>query len=329
MKSKSKIWLPLVLASLVGGGVYAKGQVDRMKEAAGLLQKTTRNFRIHAINTQAQSMELHVDLVFFNPTGVKLTLSDLVIRVYHRLGTDQLLVASRPTGDFTIAPNGDTVVPLRFSAALGSGLLTALTSVFDNKPTEFVLEVIPGIQGIALPPLQESHTITAREIARMIAGGGMNGLGMTQQGKKRLKPLTPYLKYFNPKHRKAGSRILKYGSTYDTMREMDKMVKRTLHHTKEISQVLKGKTDEESTLNVFNFVNDHIKYEPDKKGREQLRTPARLIADGKGDCDCYTVFIRSCLTNMGILNRNRKTGYDPNADYQHIYAVAQPKRQVA
>jgi hypothetical protein len=76
---------------------------------------------------------------------------------------------------------------------------------------------------------------------------------------------------------------------------------------------------------IWEFVYQHIEYKRDKDGVEQVRRPSRLWYDRKGDCDCMTVFISSCLMNAGIPHRLRITKYTRSdgetPSFSHIYVV--------
>ena len=71
---------------------------------------------------------------------------------------------------------------------------------------------------------------------------------------------------------------------------------------------------------LWDFVKYHIEYEKDESGIEQIRSPRRLIHDAKGDCDCFTTFIDSCLYVLKIPFINRITKYGKNY-FQHIYPI--------
>lgn len=125
--------------------------------------------------------------------------------------------------------------------------------------------------------------------------------------------------------------VMKNAGVGDTVAFIPKVVHKTLQHTKGIAGVLKGKNDYETCRNIWQFVYGHIAYRKDRDGYEQIRSPARSWHDRKAgvDCDCYTTFISSILTNLGIRHKLRITKY--HRDYfQHIYPIAElPGRQVA
>ena len=125
--------------------------------------------------------------------------------------------------------------------------------------------------------------------------------------------------------------VMKNAGVGDTVALIPKVVQKTLDHTKGIAGVLKGKNEYETCRNIWDFVYSHIAYRKDKDGYEQIRSPARSWHDRKAgvDCDCYTTFISSVLTHLGIRHKLRITKY--HRDYfQHIYPIAelQNNRQV-
>jgi hypothetical protein len=119
--------------------------------------------------------------------------------------------------------------------------------------------------------------------------------------------------------------VKKEGATVgDTIKFIPKVVGETLFHTSRIAKVLKGKTVYESCRNIWHFVYDHIAYKKDEKGKEQVRSPARTWHDRGNDagvdCDCYTVFISSILSNLKIPHKLRITKYSED-HFQHIYPI--------
>jgi hypothetical protein len=111
-------------------------------------------------------------------------------------------------------------------------------------------------------------------------------------------------------------------SVDDTLKFIPIVVKETLHHTQKIAQLLKAGTVYQTCQNIWQFIYDHIAYRKDEDGKEQIRSPARTWFDRlKGvDCDCYTTFISSILSNLGIKHVLRITKYQRNY-FQHIYPI--------
>jgi hypothetical protein len=107
-----------------------------------------------------------------------------------------------------------------------------------------------------------------------------------------------------------------------TVNFIPKVVKNTLDHTVQLIPVVKGKTLYDTCHKIWDFVYDHISYEKDAHGKEQVRSPRRTWADRETgvDCDCYTTFISSILTNMRIPHTLRITKYKKDY-FQHIYPI--------
>lgn len=116
----------------------------------------------------------------------------------------------------------------------------------------------------------------------------------------------------------------KKGATVaDTIRFIPNVVYDTLPHTKRFAfEVIKAPTLYETCKNLWEFVFNHIKYRKDEDGKEQVRSPARSWSDRQQgvDCDCYTVFISSILTNLKIKHVLRITKYGED-HFQHIYPI--------
>ncbi len=108
-----------------------------------------------------------------------------------------------------------------------------------------------------------------------------------------------------------------------TVAFIPKVVFETLGDTNRIAKLLKGSTINETCENIWHFVYEHIQYAKDKDGIEQIRRPARAWHDRtRGvDCDCYTVFISSILTNLHIPHIYRITKYKNRDYFQHIYPI--------
>jgi hypothetical protein len=116
--------------------------------------------------------------------------------------------------------------------------------------------------------------------------------------------------------------VRRNASLDDTMAYIPEVVGKTLAQTRRLAAMLKGKTVYETCKNLWQFVYEHIQYRKDRQGYEQVRSPARTWHDRRQgvDCDCYSVFISSVLTNLGIPHTLRITKYK-QAHFQHIYPI--------
>ncbi|MGE0566965.1 MAG: hypothetical protein AB7O73_03370 [Bacteroidia bacterium] len=117
----------------------------------------------------------------------------------------------------------------------------------------------------------------------------------------------------------------KEGATVaDTIRFIPQVVRDTLFHTEKIAKILKGSNVRETCSNIWHFVYNHIAYKKDEDGKEQVRSPARAWHDRGNiqgvDCDCYSVFISSILSNLNIRHKLRITKYKEDR-FQHIYPI--------
>ncbi|GAA5036587.1 hypothetical protein GCM10011506_30140 [Marivirga lumbricoides] len=110
---------------------------------------------------------------------------------------------------------------------------------------------------------------------------------------------------------------------HHTINLIREIVPETKEDTRLLAQRLKGQTVRETCRNIWQFVYNHIQYARDKAGIEQVRRPSRTWADRrKGvDCDCYSVFISSILTNLNIPHQLRITKYGGKPNFQHIYPI--------
>lgn len=116
---------------------------------------------------------------------------------------------------------------------------------------------------------------------------------------------------------------IKKGATVnDTVRFIPQVVQETLFQTSKLAPLLKGRNVYETCKNIWDFVYEHIAYKKDEEGKEQIRSPARGWHDRFHgiDCDCYTVFISSILSNLKIKHKLRITKYKQD-HFQHIYPI--------
>lgn len=127
--------------------------------------------------------------------------------------------------------------------------------------------------------------------------------------------------------------IIKEGaSVFDTVPVMQKIVRDTLHQTKDLAKVLKGKNLLDTSRKIYDFIYHHIQYKLDTPGIEQLYEPSRIWHGERRsgvDCDDYTILASSLLMNMQIPHIMRMAKYykqgifgrEPKPYFQHIYVV--------
>ncbi len=143
-----------------------------------------------------------------------------------------------------------------------------------------------------------------------------------EAGSKRYIKLGREYDYLFPAAMNKDKTVKENATLEDTIDFIHKVVGKTLAQTKGISQRLAGRTLQETCSNIWHFVYQNVAYKKDDDGLEQIRSPRRTWRDRKTgvDCDCYSTFISSILTNLQIPHKLRITKYKRD-HFQHIYPV--------
>ncbi|WP_338765817.1 transglutaminase-like domain-containing protein [Bernardetia sp. ABR2-2B] len=141
---------------------------------------------------------------------------------------------------------------------------------------------------------------------------------MIANGKRQLKSGKRY-DHLIPKPNFQNTKLSDLIEVGFTVKSMKNIVRATHTDVTKLAQVLKGQTITETCSNIFHFVYNHIQYVKDKTGIEEIRTPARIWADRKGDCDCYSTLIGAILYSLKIPFAFRITKY--SLDWQHVYII--------
>lgn len=84
---------------------------------------------------------------------------------------------------------------------------------------------------------------------------------------------------------------------------------------------LTGSVDEKCEA-IFSYLTEHVVYKLDDDGKQFIKSPARLLKDGCGDCKSLTMFIACCLHCLGIEHIIRFVNYDGGGQYTHVFPVA-------
>jgi hypothetical protein len=161
---------------------------------------------------------------------------------------------------------------------------------------------------------------------RMLNGTG-DGVGIVASTQRVIEDGKKFNSYF-PVPSYSDPMLSTNGDEKETLLVfIPKVVRKYLSDTATIANLLKRDSLEETCRTVWNFVYNHIQYKLDAPHEEQIRRPARSWADRKSgvDCDCYTVFISSILTNLNIPHHLRMTAYSKHRGYQHVYVIV-PKK---
>ena len=111
---------------------------------------------------------------------------------------------------------------------------------------------------------------------------------------------------------------------YDTSDIIDLVLwadKRVKADTREFSKAIAPNLH--GMKELYEFLLFQLRYKPDPKGSQWVRSPARLWSDRKGDCKSYTLFITSVLQNLGLDYIIRFTSYKSlSKTPTHVYPIA-------
>lgn len=113
------------------------------------------------------------------------------------------------------------------------------------------------------------------------------------------------------------------GNTEDIITEIINCYNDFKTSTAGIALKLKGASELETCKNVFDFAIENVKYNEDPAGVQLIRTPARLLHDGEGDCKSYAILIASILDNLDIPCMFRFVSFTDYKQYTHVYIVTE------
>lgn len=117
-------------------------------------------------------------------------------------------------------------------------------------------------------------------------------------------------------------RFLKLGLNGDVISCWSECYEQFKEQPKAIVSRLRGYDIDSTCQAIFDYMVKRTYYKLDPDGKQFIKSPARLIKDGCGDCKSYTMFIASCLYCLGIPCIVRFVNFDGGAQYTHVYPVA-------
>ncbi|MCM1069932.1 MAG: transglutaminase-like domain-containing protein [Paludibacter sp.] len=115
---------------------------------------------------------------------------------------------------------------------------------------------------------------------------------------------------------------LGYGNNRDVVRNVVRCYDKWSEQPREIVSELRNVDVDTACYSIFLYLVDHVRYQEDKAGYQFIKSPARLLADGVGDCKSMTLFIASCLHCLGIPHIIRFVNFDGGNQYTHVYPIA-------
>jgi hypothetical protein len=110
------------------------------------------------------------------------------------------------------------------------------------------------------------------------------------------------------------------GGLNETITAIIKIINYNYKKMLPFARKIQGDTLEQTAFNIWDFIKEHTTYQKDKPKTEQLRTPQRLIHDGIGDCDDYTIFAAAVLKALGYNPYLYIVAFNGLKNYGHIYA---------
>ena len=132
------------------------------------------------------------------------------------------------------------------------------------------------------------------------------------------RQLSNYDAFFKPA---ANKNSLKGWGLNDTKKLIADICRNHYKECAAIAKHLKAETKLQSAFNLWHWLHHNIRYEYDREGREEVRTPARVWADRhRGvDCDCLSVLAWCVLKCMGYNPAFELAAFRNKPAYSHIY----------
>lgn len=115
--------------------------------------------------------------------------------------------------------------------------------------------------------------------------------------------------------------LLAYGYNEDVVKNEIACYELWKDQPLELVKHLTGSVDEKCEA-IFAYLVENVTYKLDDEGMQYIKSPARLLADGEGDCKSLTMFVACCLHCLGIKHIIRFVNYDGGKQYTHVYPVA-------
>lgn len=132
------------------------------------------------------------------------------------------------------------------------------------------------------------------------------------------KQLPDYNQFFAPAENK--NSFAGYGLD-DTKNLIADICRKHYQECEAIAKHLKGDSLLQSCFNLWHWLHHNIRYEYDRDGREEVRTPLRVWADRRRgvDCDCLSVFAWCVLTCMGYHPAFELVAFRGKDAFSHIF----------
>ncbi len=116
--------------------------------------------------------------------------------------------------------------------------------------------------------------------------------------------------------------LLKCGVNSDVIKAIQYCYEMYKNQPQDHVKELQGLCVDDQCRAIFSYLAEHVRYKLDKDGEQYIKSPARLLADGMGDCKSLTMYVSCCLHCLGVSHIIRFVNYDAGKQYTHVYPVA-------
>jgi len=113
------------------------------------------------------------------------------------------------------------------------------------------------------------------------------------------------------------------GNTEDIVSEILRVYKKYVPQLKEFAQGFQVpcRCPEKVAEKIWYWIKSNIRYQRDPAGVQWIKSPAKTIQDGYGDCKTYSIVTMSILHHLGIKAFFRFASYKPEKPLHHVYVV--------
>lgn len=122
-------------------------------------------------------------------------------------------------------------------------------------------------------------------------------------------------------HSDGRNEYLLTGLNRDVVRCVIDCYKRWCNQPSDIVVDLEGEDIRSQSWDIFCYLIENVGYKEDTAGYQWIKSPARLLCDGEGDCKSMSLFIASCLHCLGRRGVFRFVNFDGGDQWTHVYIV--------
>lgn len=118
------------------------------------------------------------------------------------------------------------------------------------------------------------------------------------------------------------NQYITFGSNKDVIKYIINYYEKWKNQPQNIVGELRNIPIRDVCYSIFCYVIENVEYKEDVNGYQFIKSPARLLKDGVGDCKSMTLFIASCLHCLGIKHTIRFVNFDGGEQFTHVYPIA-------